>query len=234
MKRLVHVQAHRGASKERPENTVESVLLAAEIGVDSIEIDVQVLKDGTPILFHDFELPGQGYITSYTLEEVSQLSLLSEVLKSLKNPIPDSQSPLLDIELKYAHTQSKGPTREFILENVLSVVARESSERRVVYRSFDWEILKLLLKKHPECQVIPLVSEKEKNWDEILDWKTQWIAPSIQNLKSDWIEKAQAQNTKIMAYTANSIPEWERLITIGVEGITTDYPRELIQFLKTK
>jgi len=231
MNRLIHVQAHRGASKEKPENTVESVLLAAEIGVDSIEIDVQVLKDGTPILFHDFELPGRGFITDYAFEKLSHLPCLSEVLKNL---IPLSGGPLLDIELKYALANPQGPSREFILESVLSAIAKEGFENQVAYRSFDWEILKLLLKRSPEAQVIPLLSENEKNWEEALSWKTQWIAPSIHNLNTTWLRRARAQNTKIIAYTANTSQEWEKLIDLGVEGITTDYPRELIHFLENR
>lgn len=242
MNQLVHVQAHRGASKEAIENTLASVLRAAELGVDSIEIDVQVLKDGTPILFHDFVVPAKGFVTDFNLEELSKVEwtdplfkipTLSEVLKGL-NQIPEDQRPILDIELKYDPTNPSGPSRDVILEKVLAEVVREHSQEQVAYRSFDWELLKLLLKKSPRAQVIPLVSDKEKNWDEILKWRTAWIAPSVRHLKSEWLKKARAQNTKIMAYTANTVQEWERLIALGVEGITTDYPRELIQFLRNQ
>ena len=45
--------AHRGASKEAPENTLPAVRRAVKMGVDAIEVDVRLTLDGQPILLHD-------------------------------------------------------------------------------------------------------------------------------------------------------------------------------------
>jgi glycerophosphoryl diester phosphodiesterase len=45
--------AHRGASAERPENTLPAFELAVELGVDALEMDVQVTRDGALIVAHD-------------------------------------------------------------------------------------------------------------------------------------------------------------------------------------
>ena len=50
------VWAHRGASAYAPENTLEAFLLAAEQGADGVELDVQLTKDGVPVVFHDWDL----------------------------------------------------------------------------------------------------------------------------------------------------------------------------------
>jgi glycerophosphoryl diester phosphodiesterase len=45
--------AHRGASAERPENTLPAFERAVEIGVDALELDVHVTRDNHLIVAHD-------------------------------------------------------------------------------------------------------------------------------------------------------------------------------------
>ena len=48
--------AHRGASLERPENTLESITYAAQLGADAVECDVRTTADGVYVIFHDSDL----------------------------------------------------------------------------------------------------------------------------------------------------------------------------------
>lgn len=48
------VFAHRGASGYRPQNSLSGVKKAVELGAQAIEFDVQLSKDGIPIVIHDF------------------------------------------------------------------------------------------------------------------------------------------------------------------------------------
>ena len=45
--------AHRGASAERPENTLPAFERAIEIGVDALEMDVHVTRDAHLVVVHD-------------------------------------------------------------------------------------------------------------------------------------------------------------------------------------
>lgn len=55
MKRLPRpaLLAHRGASAERPENTLEAFARALELGADGVETDAHLTRDGAVILAHD-------------------------------------------------------------------------------------------------------------------------------------------------------------------------------------
>ncbi len=52
--------AHRGASALAPENTLAAFQKAIEDGAEGIEFDVQLAKDGVPVVFHDFKLERIG------------------------------------------------------------------------------------------------------------------------------------------------------------------------------
>jgi glycerophosphoryl diester phosphodiesterase len=64
------VIAHRGASRERAENTLAAFERAIEIGADAIELDVHADTGGRLVVTHDRPLPGRAYPT---LEEALEL-----------------------------------------------------------------------------------------------------------------------------------------------------------------
>ena len=53
VKNSTKIWAHRGASGYAPENTLEAFLMAAQMGADGVELDVQLSKDGEIVVIHD-------------------------------------------------------------------------------------------------------------------------------------------------------------------------------------
>ncbi len=74
----VLISGHRGAKALFPENTLFSFQKALDMGVDSLEMDVNRTKDGINVVCHDNTLDrttnGTGYIHDYTLEEIKKLN----------------------------------------------------------------------------------------------------------------------------------------------------------------
>lgn len=52
--------AHRGASAEAPENTLAAFQRAIDADADGVEFDVQLAKDGVPVVIHDDNLTRTG------------------------------------------------------------------------------------------------------------------------------------------------------------------------------
>nr|WP_083700807.1 glycerophosphodiester phosphodiesterase [Halomonas sp. 1513] len=71
------VIAHRGASGHAPEQTLPALELAHEMGVDYLELDIQMTADGELVAFHDESLDratdGKGELKDFTLEELKAL-----------------------------------------------------------------------------------------------------------------------------------------------------------------
>jgi len=84
---------HRGASAQAPENTLAAFQMALEVGADGVEFDVQLAKDGVPIVIHDLNLKRTGFrngsvadLTSTELGEVDVGSWFNKKHPHLANP----------------------------------------------------------------------------------------------------------------------------------------------------
>lgn len=86
--------AHRGDMVHYPDNSIEGIISAWKMGVDCVEIDVVMTKDGVPILFHDeylnrmtnfesvkgtnvngIQLPTSSKVSDWTFEQIRCLKL---------------------------------------------------------------------------------------------------------------------------------------------------------------
>ncbi|MFF0828548.1 glycerophosphodiester phosphodiesterase [Brevibacillus sp. NPDC003359] len=143
--------AHRGWSGKAPENTMTAIRLAlAEPAIKGMEIDVQLTRDGVPVLIHDFTLErttnGRGLVMDHTLAELRELDAgswfgdkfageriptLEEVLIAVKGRCT------LNIELKATSDMYPG-----IAEKVLALVEKHGMKQEVYLTSFDHDLIR--------------------------------------------------------------------------------------------
>ena len=79
--------AHRGASSERPENTLAAFTRAAALGAGAVELDVHLTKDGHLVVHHDSGLRGRSLATpirSLTLAEVGEFRVNGEPIPTME------------------------------------------------------------------------------------------------------------------------------------------------------
>ncbi len=71
--------AHRGVSAFAPENTLAAFRQAVECGAEGLEFDVQLSKDGIPVIIHDFDLKRlgrrDGFVKDFTAEELQKIDV---------------------------------------------------------------------------------------------------------------------------------------------------------------
>lgn len=68
------VGGHRGCACEEPENSIAAMKEGQRLGADYLEIDVQLTKDGVPVIYHDVRLEQKTELTGYVHEfEMAQL-----------------------------------------------------------------------------------------------------------------------------------------------------------------
>ncbi|MEF2244181.1 glycerophosphodiester phosphodiesterase [Paenibacillus sp. IITD108] len=130
--------AHRGYPAKFPENTLSSFRAACELAFTHLELDVQLTKDGVPVVFHDTSVErmtdGTGRIKDLTLKEIKELSVkgieriptLEEALDLLKDRL------IVDIELKQAGDLYPG-----LEKTVLDTLKKKDMIEQSFLASFD-------------------------------------------------------------------------------------------------
>jgi glycerophosphoryl diester phosphodiesterase len=133
----IYCIAHRGASIEAPENTLLAFARALELGVDGIELDVQVTRDGVPVVFHDYTLTRLtgtlGRLADRTWSELQKLRVRGEPIPTLADALSLTRKhALVQIEIK------KGAP----VAPVLAAIRKTASTKNVILASFEPVILR--------------------------------------------------------------------------------------------
>ncbi len=95
----VLVAVHRADWRNFPENSIEGIKSAIEMGVDMVEIDVSKTKDGKLVLMHDKTIDrtttGKGNVSDWTLDSLKTLFLRSGHGQPSRFKIPTLEEAML-------------------------------------------------------------------------------------------------------------------------------------------
>ena len=159
----IFVAAHRGFRSRYPENTMEAFRAAVELGVDQIETDVRITKDGELVLIHDDTVNrttnGNGKVCDMTLAELRALDAgikKDECFAGVKIPtlielmelVKDHPTMTLDLELKEYPTEGREEISYEVCDRVLAIVDRYGFTDRVVINSFSGKLNEYVYKKY--------------------------------------------------------------------------------------
>lgn len=255
---IPRVVAHRGDSAHFPENTLEAFLSADKMGVDVIETDVHLSRDGFVVIWHDETLDrntnGTGRIEDHTLEELKSydagFSFTSDGGKTFPFRGKGVQLCTLDEALKACPAQrfnvdlkTKG---EPIVDAFIEVLNQNQAKKRVLGASFHFSNLRLLRKKEPKIQTSN--SKMEVRLFLFLHWlrllpktlnkKRQIIfqVPPSQGrtviITPSFIKAMHKRNAIIQVWTINDRNEMVRLLNMGVDSVMTDKPALALEVVK--
>ena len=94
----VLVVSHRGDWRNAPENSLQAFQNCIDMGVDMIELDLKMTKDGQLILMHDNTIDrttnGKGKPSDYTLEEIRKFRLKNGLGRVTFHTIPTLEEAL--------------------------------------------------------------------------------------------------------------------------------------------
>jgi len=226
------IYAHRGASAYAPENTLEAFKLAAEMGADGVELDVQMTKDGQIVVIHDEKIDrtsnGSGFVKDYTLKELkefdfsnnmegftSHIPTLLEVFEVLKPYDMD-----INIELK------TGIFFYPIEEKVVALVEKNYDKNKILYSSFNHESV-LKIKNYDKDAYLGFLYA-----DGILDvvnyakkYEVMALHPALYNIQYDgYLKECREKNIDINVWTVNEEKYMLMCLESGVTSIITNYP----------
>ena len=115
---------------------------------------------------------------------------------------------------------------------MLDRIGEHGVKSRVIFQSFDFEILHRMNRLAPGITLAALWEGEARSFVEIAeDAGTSIVAPKHTLVTPERVREAHEAGLRVIPWTANTIEDWTALIAAGVDGIITDDPAGLIAFL---
>ncbi len=228
------VIAHRGASGELPENTLPAFERAIELSADMIETDLHLSRDGVIVIHHDAELArlgGEGEIRDHTAAELALLNAapgaaVAERIPTLLDVLDGFGDRMeFNLELKVGTREPYAGLEELVLR----AVEARGLMPRMLFSSFEDGVLERLRARSPRARLAVLVAPERPGgiFERAARVGAEAINPQCFLVDDELVASAHAAALAVYPYTANELPEMNRLLDCGVDGIITNYPARL-------
>lgn len=246
------ITAHRGDSKVMPENTIAAFESAIEKGADVIELDIQYTLDHEIVVFHDtsmrrlagskaevgmlnyntlkkydvaqkFDALDKSLIDSTFWEKWEDLGIteemayhtvptLSQVLAFCKGRID------LNIEIK------SSPYNQGIEQDLVSLLEEYDYIDNCVIVAKDPDILKTIKSCNDDVRTIYLLSIAYGTYSR-LDY-IDGVSIKSSFLTRKLVNDIHDNGKEVFAWTVNSPDEMDRMYSLGIDSLITDYPSQ--------
>lgn len=243
-----------------PENTIPAFEYAIQAGADVLEMDVAVTKDNVLVISHDPHLNPEickgpqpnALIHSLTLDQVRKYDCgaLKNPRFPTQHPVPGTHIPTLDevlalssqgsfeynIETKsFPDHPDYTPPPDVFARMMLDQIRKHHLEARAIVQSFDFRTLHAMKHLAPEIRLSALYEGTPRDFAAIArEAEAQIISPDFHLVTRQQVEGAHAAKVQVVAWTANTPADWDKLIDAGVDAIISDNPAALLAYLKSK
>lgn len=227
----MEIIAHRGASFDAPENTIEAFQLGLDQGADAIECDVRLSSDGELVVIHDADLQRVAgvdrAVSELTVAELkshdSRIPTLKEVLELV------SAAHRIFIEVKIG-LPAIAPLKKLLADTQVPL-------SQIVLMEFDLDTVIAMKKSFPETEVLwlnkfPLLSfpwQRKRALKQILQTAKQegLDGVNLQNISqvnAGIIRSCKKQSLRCYCWTVDGPFRAASLIGNGIDGIATNRP----------
>lgn len=239
--------AHRGYSSAAPENTLSAVRAAHTAGATWVELDVQLLGDGTPVIWHDSDVSrcsdGRGELAAMSWQQAQQLdagswfgdSFADEKMASLASMLEllNALSMGVNVEIKV----NKGRDPIALVDAVMPMLLATLPAERLIVSSFDHQALTHCRRfAPPEALALGvLFSSVPKTWRATCEAVDAFsIHPHWSRLTRQQAEAIQALGYPVLCYTPNDPSAFDSRWAWGVTSAITDEPAIFQRYLDNR
>ena len=226
------VIAHRGAWKKNnlPENSIASLKETIRLGCEGSETDVHLTADSFLVINHDNEWGGIT-IQKNTLADVSTKKLSHggslPLLKDFLSIIKQQQHTKLVLEIKPSVRGREWA--DATVQKVVEMVQKMKVQPWIVYISFDYEILKEILKLDTSANTQYLNGDKDPAQLKKDGIKGADYHFSVFQKYPEWIQSAKKNKIDLNAWTVNNEKTMNWLLQNDFDFITTNEPELLFK-----
>jgi glycerophosphoryl diester phosphodiesterase len=218
------VIGHRGAPRERPENTLPSFLRALELEADGIELDVHCTKDRVVVVHHD-EIPratppsGQlagRRIDSLTFDELQGFSVRGLALIST---LAEALAVIKGRAFVFVELKGVGIERE-----VVEVIRASIAPERCAVHSFDHAQIARARALAPELRGGILFDRAVADAAASMRAASALdVWPSREHVTEALVREVHDAGGRVIPWTVNDPKQAATLAALGADGLCTDF-----------
>jgi glycerophosphoryl diester phosphodiesterase len=239
--------AHRGHSIEFPENTHEAYRRAIELGVEMIECDVNITRDGHLVMMHDWKLDrttnGAGRVSQATLEEIQRLEAglhLGPQFAGVRVPTTESTLRLYREAGIYGCFEVKGADdaeAQRIAVALAEMIVRLDALDYAFMSAYSHAALAAARAHVPELMIAPerLPDDAPPDAPEAVRQAQALGAPVLQHeysvLTPEVVAALHAAGIAVWAWSTTGEQSLIDMINVGADGLMGDDVRTMIAVL---
>lgn len=242
MKNSQFLIAHRGINTLAPENTMAAFELAYKHGCTWIEIDVDVISDGTVIVCHDTTLDRTtNYSGSYYQLQKEDLSdidagswfgmnYVGEPIPTLRQVIEFANRTEMNINIELKSNETGKEMSLLLVEQVIAEVSNLSAKCQLIISSFNHLLLAKLKEKAAHLTVGCIFP----GFALMPDWRSRlelvgadFIHPEDKGITAAQVHAFRDAGFGVNVWTVNNAARANQLFNWGVNGIFTDIAHQI-------
>jgi glycerophosphoryl diester phosphodiesterase len=210
---------HRGMMGVEPENTLRSFVRAEHEGVDVIELDLHLSKDGELVVMHDADVSrttdGSGPIGDFTLEELRRLDAgQGERIPVFREVVEAVSSPLqAEIKDRAAARVLSGAIEELGLHDRVTVISFHDEALRETREHLPGMPLVLVTGRST-----PTAPERAQEVGAFM------VSCDLRHLEAETVKRCHDNGIKVISWTVNTAEDLARVRELGLDGVVTDMP----------
>ncbi len=215
MRKIINI-AHRGFTRDFPDNTLESFRAALELGVDGVEFDVQETADGAFFIFHDDDAGGKP-IAAMTSDEMCEIRVKGKYLVPTLQQTLEllGHDPILIVELK----QVRSP------DQFLQILRSYADTARTVIVSFSKELIARMADLAPDIMRAVITNTGVKNADALTkSTHSMAIGMACRDLNSDVISRLHNEGTMVFVWDCTDAETVHKALMFDIDGVISDVP----------
>ncbi|MDI5984183.1 glycerophosphodiester phosphodiesterase family protein [Halomonas sp. M4R5S39] len=241
---LPRLMAHRGLSAHAPENTLTAVRAACEAGFPWVELDVQLLGDATPVIWHDATVrrcsDGRARLVDLDLPRARRLDtgawfcdrFRGERMATLREMLALIEELGMGLNLELKVTRGRNPAA--LVDSVLPTLLDALPPERLILSSFhDGALARARELADSSRLALGVLFEGIGR-----EWQSRCAAVDAYSVHANWKRLSQRgahavreAGYHLLCYTANDPTAFAHQWAWGVESVISDDPACFVDHL---
>jgi glycerophosphoryl diester phosphodiesterase len=230
----IYVIAHRGAHKGIPENSIPAYKKAIELDADFVEVDIRTSSDGHFISIHNSSVDAYvegitGSVSDLTLSEIRELDIGTKLGPEWEGTQVPTFEEILDLcqgrigiylDLKNAPIPA-----------LVELIKERGMEKEIVWCLGEKKEMQTLVEYCSDCVLMPDPGNLAEFARILDDFSPFVVAPVWREFSRELVNMSHSAGALVFVDEQDET-SWAQALEWGADGIQTDHPAKLIEYLK--